>query len=448
MTFGKSVKHQNLKSTQHHKPLINKIGLMGPFGGGNLGDAAIQQSAIANFRRLNPDLDIWGFSIKPLDTQARHNIPTYPLNKTANALNYAWWRGDERSLTSGLTTWLNYKRKNPHRHLLAKIIQKFVAIGLETTAWWRAYRHFKQQKFDLLIVSGGGQLDDYWGGAWNHPFTLLCWGIIAKLSGSKFLLVSVGAAPINQLLSKLFTRITLSLADYRSYRDAESKAYIESIVGFQHDDPVYTDLAFSLPTESYSSLPTSQSIIGIGVMSYCHPQFWPQKDPQVYTNYLHKLADFGLWLVQQGHTLAIFPGQVEHDAMAIADFQELLQQRNVPQSQILLPSIATVDELIQQLLATKIVVASRFHGVLLSLLVHKPVLALSYHPKIETLMANTGQSQSCFDIEEFELETIKNQFRAIANRQEEIVEQLAAKTQLYKSALTQQYEYLFSQFRS
>lgn len=40
---------------------------------------------------------------------------------------------------------------------------------------------------------------------------------------------------------------------------------------------------------------------------------------------------------------------------------------------------------------TEIVVTSRFHGVLLSQLHEKPVLAISYHKKIDCLMDDTGQ---------------------------------------------------------
>ena len=42
--------------------------------------------------------------------------------------------------------------------------------------------------------------------------------------------------------------------------------------------------------------------------------------------------------------------------------------------------IASVDDLLKQLAATDVVVATRFHNVLLALLLNKPAIAISYHP--------------------------------------------------------------------
>lgn len=447
MTSLKSLKKLNNQSTKQFKPKSSqKVGLIGPFGGGNLGDAAIQQSAIANLRQYNPDLQICGFSINPQDTQLRHGIPSYPVNKIANAENYGWWRNKQNSKITYLISLL--KKWQNSRNLLRKIGSKIITYLLEVLSWWRAYQNFQQLNLDWLVVSGGGQLDDYWGGAWGHPFTLLRWCVIAKLSGSKFLIVSTGAGPIEQPLSKVFTYITLSLADYRSYRDRESKQYIETVVKFKRNDPVYSDLAFSLPITDNRQVTTStpNSIIGISPMSYFHPASWPEKDHQVYQQYLRGLADFAVWLAAENYTLALFPGQIKHDSRAIADLQVLLQQRGVPAEQIIIQPILTVDDLIQQLLATEIVVASRFHGVLLSLLVKQPVLALSYHPKIDSLMADTEQSEYCLNIDDLALEKMQNLFMNINHQRAKIVQQLARKTAAYQSALKQQYEYLFHNF--
>ncbi len=428
-----------------------KIGLMGPFGGGNLGDAAIQKSMIDNLRQLNPQIEVYGFSLKPEDTASRHGIITYPINKAANSMDYLWWKGKAKnSLTAKLTNLVIDGRQKSSKSLLQKIGLKILTNTLELLAWLRAYKNLKQLNLDLFIVSGGGQLDDYWRGAWGHPFTLLRWCLMAKLSNTPFLIVSVGAAPINQTLSKLFTRITLSLASYRSYRDEDSKKYIEKIVGFKKNDPVYADLAFSLPTDSYQkSLCNIQhkGIVGVGPMSYCNPQSsWPEKNERVYQEYLHKLSTFAVWLTQQNYALALFPGQTAHDQLAIADFKALLKRKNVADEQIVERSILTVDELMSQLVDLDFVVASRFHGVLLSLLMNKPLLALSYHRKISMLMTNTGQSEYCLWIDNFEVETMKDKFDSISKNHRKIRNQLAIKTQEYQFSLAKQYDYIFRNF--
>ncbi|MCC0176766.1 polysaccharide pyruvyl transferase family protein [Waterburya agarophytonicola K14] len=443
---------EKIESVKPKNPnLLQKIGLIGPFGGGNLGDAAIQQSMISNLRRFNSNIQIYGFSIKPQDTELRHGITTYPINKAANSVDYCWWKGKtEGSFPSKLTNFLIQWNKNTANSLVRKVGSKIITNILEILALVRAYQNFKQLNLDSLIVSGGGQLDDYWGGAWGHPFTLLTWCLFAKISGTKFLIVSVGAAPINQPLSKLFTRITLSLADYRSYRDEDSQKYIREVVGFEQNDPVFADLAFSLPTDFSQKSPKNpqdREIIGIGAMSYFNPKSsWPEKDEAVYIDYLNKLATFAVWLTEQNYDLALFPGQTAHDKLAIEDFKALLKQKGVAEDRIIEKPILTVDELMNQLIDLDFVIASRFHGVLLSLLIDKPVLALSYHPKIDMLMQDTGQSKYCLEIDNFQVDVIKDKFNSLHRDRQAIKAQLASKTQEYKSSLAKQYDYIFKNF--
>ena len=432
-----------------HFNSTKKIGLLGPFGGGNLGDAAIQKSMIDNIRQFHPQAEIYGFSLQPQDTESRHGIPTYPIGKEANFADYCWWRGaTENSLSSKLTNFL-VRWQQTTNSILRKLGSRFIFGTLESLAWWRAYQNFQFLELDLLIVSGGGQLDDYWGGAWGHPFTLLRWCLFAKMNDTKFLIVSTGAGPIDSFLGKFFTRMTLSLADYRSYRDADSQQYIEEVVGFTSDDPVYADLAFSLPIDSYQPSPKNsqyQAVVGIGPMSYYHPETWPEKNRSVYSQYLSKLATFIVWLTQQQYAVALFPSQTSHDQLAIDDLQELLIAQQVPTQQIIQQPIFTVDELMNQLADIDMVVASRFHGVLLSLLMNKPTLALSYHPKIDALMADMGQSDYCLSIDDFEVETMKNKFMKFKTDYQQIEQQLAIATQEYQFSLAKQYEYIFKNF--
>ena len=117
----------------------------------------------------------------------------------------------------------------------------------------RAYKYLKD--FDILIVSGGGQLDDHcFGGRWGYPFTILLWGILAKLCDVQYFIVSVGAGPLDFWKSRLFIKYALPLAQYRSYRDEDAKRYIKEVVGFHENDPVYPDLANSLQITKYQQL--------------------------------------------------------------------------------------------------------------------------------------------------------------------------------------------------
>jgi polysaccharide pyruvyl transferase WcaK-like protein len=54
--------------------------------------------------------------------------------------------------------------------------------------------------------------------------------------------------------------------------------------------------------------------------------------------------------------------------------------------------------MLSEVSACDIVVAARLHGALLSILMHKPVVAISYNPKVRTLMEELGCSELCLEI--------------------------------------------------
>ena len=56
-----------------------KVALLTPYDGGNLGDAAIQEALIGNFRKYDPQVQLSGITLHPESTAARHHIPCYPL---------------------------------------------------------------------------------------------------------------------------------------------------------------------------------------------------------------------------------------------------------------------------------------------------------------------------------------------------------------------------------
>ncbi|MBE0695939.1 MAG: polysaccharide pyruvyl transferase family protein [Anaerolineaceae bacterium] len=418
---------------------VKKIGLLGPYGGGNLGDAAIQQAMIENIRRHYPDAEIYGFSLNPEDTERRHGIPSFPIGRIS-------WVDDPQHanrLAKKIAAWLG-NQSNPR---LQKLERWVLRVPVEFGLLSQAFKNLKG--FQMLIASGGGQLDDYWGGPWSHPYTLLRWAILSKLRGTKYMFVSVGAGPLDAGLSRFFIRRALALAQYRSYRDEPSKKFMAKC-GFRRDDPVYPDLAFSLKANGKPAElpnPALRPVVGIGPMSYFDPRNWPESDSEIYMGYLSKLATFAEWLIQKGCTIVFITGDIFPDREAIRDLCAILEQRGVEyaKGQIIENLIATVDDLLQSIALTDIVIASRFHGVLLSQLMIRPVLALSYHPKIDALMEESGQSEYCLSIDTFDVGLLKERFTALMENYPAAKAQVARHTTKNQMLLEQQYDHIFSE---
>ena len=425
------------------------VGLMGPFGFGNLGDAAIQQAMIENIYARYPLAKIVGFSLNPEDTEIRHHIKTYPVGRIAS---FGWaGRSKAENTFERIHLYANRLRSGPNK-FIAKAARLILSIPLEIYSIFEASHWLKGMK--VFVISGGGQLDDYWGGAWHHPYTLFMWARLAKLRGIKFIMVSVGKGSLDSRLSRWFVLKALNLAHYRSYRDEETKEFVKEI-GFENkDDPVYTDLAYSLMlkpeiigSNSHNGSGNSYlGTVGIGPMAYYDPRTWPKKDIRIYQDYLAKLVQLSTWLLEQNFAIRLFPGEAVHDHLVIQDFLSLLEKSGVEfqPDQVIYEPVDTVDDLMSQLKLMDVVVASRFHGVLLSQLVYKPILALSYHSKVNVLMNETGQEEFCFPIDQFSVETVKEYFLKLWSKREQIQGQLKHYVQSYRSLLDEQYDLVFA----
>ena len=124
------------------------------------------------------------------------------------------------------------------------------------------------------------------------PFPI--WRLVAaKLCRCKLLFVSVGAGTIHHALSKWFVASALKMADYRSYRDSFSKDYLATIGVDIKSDPVYPDLAFSLPISIVPGDRGSgrQGAIGVGLMDY-YGSGRSANDPEAYREYVGCVACF------------------------------------------------------------------------------------------------------------------------------------------------------------
>lgn len=419
-----------------------RIGLLGPFGFGNLGDGAIQQAVIQNILRYVPNAEIVGFSLNPEDTERRHGIRSYPISRFSET---RWMkpRGNAGYLFT-LNRIADRFRDSPRpierlfgKLALALPLEVLSALDASTTVAGTEY----------FLFSGGGQLDDYWGGPWHHPYTMLLWALIARLRGARVCFVSVGAGPIDHNLSRWLIRAALALSHYRSFRDEDSRRLIDSI-GARHLGPVFPDLAHSLDLDRYLSVPQRRSgrtVVGIGPMVYFEDQGWPEQDLAIYHSYLAKLADLICWLLEHQDDVLLFTGEAVHDRRAIAALRAILAERGVAPDdpRVIVPHIASVDDLMFQLARIDFAIASRFHGVLLAQLLNKPVLALSYHPKIDHLMADMGQAAYSLPIDSFQPEVARELFEAMRADCQQIKQTMAARTRAYREALDEQYRALF-----
>jgi polysaccharide pyruvyl transferase WcaK-like protein len=433
-----------------------KIALFTHIGTKNLGDEATLTSLIQNIRQRDPEADLRAFVLYPADTRQRHGIPAFPLRSGMPAAPSVIAEGPgpqpdtgKEGAAAGLVARAKASLRRVPGLLWAwkaagRCGSGFVGLFRETTFVLRSVP--KLAGCDFLIVAGSGQLLDYLGGPWAFPYTCLKWTVLARLRRAQVIFLCVGASPFTSSLGKRFFRWALALASYRSFRDDTSRKLMESI-GARGEMHVFPDmvwglrLAESTPASRQSPLRT----VGINPIPYGDPRLWTESDPAAYDRYVRNTAAFALWLLQNGYAVAFFPTQLRMDPPAIRDILQAMREGSPEElgDRVRVCPVQTLDDLVEQLTTVDVVVAARFHGVLISYLLNKPALAVCYHKKTEDLMRDVGQAEYALDIRCCDLPELTRRFIALEARSEEVKQEIGWMVAERRRALAGQFDRLF-----
>jgi polysaccharide pyruvyl transferase WcaK-like protein len=336
------------------------------------------------------------------------------------------------------------RRDLPGQRLFRRL---FVRVPRELVEWIRAFRVLAGTR--MLVMTGTGMLSDFGIGPLDLHYEILKWSVIAKLRGCKLLFVSVGAGPIRDPLSRRIVKTALSLADYRSYRDEFSYRYLESIGFDTSADRVRPDLAFSLesapPVAKGRGASGNGRVVGIGLMEYYGQHRSPFDGELIYQLYIERMARFVAWLLERGHSVRLLVGDLSFDTRVKRDLLRSLEGSGttLDRARMFDEPIASPEDLRSELARTDMVVATRFHNVLLALMLGKPVIALSYHQKLSALMAAVGAEDYCLDAEDLDVAALIERFECLDKNADLLGSSMTRKADEFRGALDGQYAHLF-----
>ncbi|MGE5047551.1 MAG: polysaccharide pyruvyl transferase family protein, partial [Deltaproteobacteria bacterium] len=258
-------------------------------------------------------------------------------------------------------------------------------------------------------------------------------------------------------------RWALSLADYRSFRDAWSRSYLEALGFDASRDRVYPDLAFSLPPAAnappFGLRPSpakpaaanaapcaARRVVGVGLMDYYGTHVSSRVGEDAYRAYVAKMTRFVSWLLERGYDVRLLIGDLCYDTRSKDDVLRGLSRCGAPIAggRVVTARIGSVEELVEEIAGTDLVVAMRFHTALLALMLEKPVIALSYHQKCVSLMDAVGLPQYAHDIDRGETEQLVEQFTDLETNSEHFAPSISGKLAEYRRALDEQYTALFA----
>jgi polysaccharide pyruvyl transferase WcaK-like protein len=403
-----------------------KIALFGHFGAGNFGNESTLQAMLYHIRRLVPDAQVTCICTVPQVVGTDYGIAAVDMSSVI------------------VEQW---DLRNPLARLLRKT---FVGIPSELYRWLKGVAMLWAT--DAFIIPGTGLLTDAYSLTGWGPYSTFKWSAIAKFCRCRLLFVSVGAGPIYSRAGRFFVKTALSLADFRSYRDESTPQYLRGIGFRTANDRVSPDLAFSLPESLVArgrNWERRRRVVGLGLMAYAGKYSVERPTSAVYTAYLETLVGFARWLLANEYDIRLLIGD-RVDIPVTQEFKSLLNQRSVPYGEggVVDEPAESADDLLKQIASTDLVVATRFHNVLLALLLNKPSIAISFHHKSSSLMSQMGLSEYCHDINHINTDKLIEQFCDLDRKGDRLKPLIKDKAEEFRRALDEQYNCIFKEMWS
>jgi polysaccharide pyruvyl transferase WcaK-like protein len=454
-----------------------RIGIWGHFHGGNQGDDLIVHALVRNIRALCPEADFVAFSQDPADTRRRHGLPAHALSRAIEDRMEECGGRDAPAPASAPHPAVPSPARDTFRRRARDRVETALAhvpavrdplrrlvhagreglrvareVAREPPFLLRSYRRLRD--VDVLVVAGSGTFMDAWHGPWGHPLDLCKWALLARVTRTRWAVLSVGAGPVSDnALSRALLRTALRLADYRSFRDVSS-ARIAADVGLREASPIYPDLAFSAdldavvgPRPPAPRLP-GRLVVGVNPMAHRDPRYIPSGDGAAYGRYIDKVAAFVAWLIERDCTVVLLYSQLRADPRACADVRARLAAREHLdlERHLVERPIGGLADLVDLMALCDVVVAARFHCVLIPYLLAKPVIGLAYHPKTRDLMISMGQGDYCVDIDDFAPADLAARFERLedAGERARLVAEITRRTPEQRRALDDQYRTLLA----
>ena len=399
-----------------------KICLFGHFGSPNFGNEITLLAILFHLRRLLPESKVICACTGPETLVNTRGIDAVPIGRKM------------------------LKRWRPRTPLTASLRRALIALPIELWRLLDALRTLRA--VDMLIIPGTGLLTDACGLMEWGPYNLFKWCLIARMCGCKVLFVSVGAGPVYSALGKYYVKSALSLAGFRSYRDDASLEYLKRLGFEKNGDRVYPDLVFSLPDAMIPDHGTKQGkrhVVGIGLMAYAGKYSLEKPSNAIYRAYLENLVVFVKWLLARDYDIRLLIGDACDDQPVTREFKSLLrtQVAAYDDDRIVDEPAHSTEQLLSQIAKTDGVVATRFHNVLLALLLNKPVVAISFHHKCASLMEQMGLSEYCHDISHMNTDRLIQQFQNMERNAETLKPAIRQKVEQARKALDEQYNLIF-----
>ena len=256
-------------------------------------------------------------------------------------------------------------------------------------------------KCDLVILGGGGLLQDYWQVSLSLGFSrpdlplgYYFYAALAALYNKPLILFAVGVGPLSTRLGRLYTKMASDLAQIVTVRDERSKRLLLELGVEAGRIHVAADPAFLL-TYASRDLDLPRPILGVAVRNWTtdvHSQEWESA-------VAFALDDFQ---VSHGGVVLFIPFQrssiaMEDDLTIARRIQSSMSRK---ESTAILESAGNWKTLAGAIASCDVMVSMRYHALLFAIRSGIPSVALCYDPKVRSLLEDVSAGEYGIDLGE------------------------------------------------
>lgn len=374
----------------------------------NLGDTAIVQMISREIRARIPDCEFIGINRVPQEAVDVHHIP---------ALHSS---GYGTPLRADGSTWDEVDRPDP----------RWLSVGLGTRRILKV-----SSMLDLLLMTGGGQIEDFFGGPSGQPRALLTWVTIARALGVPVVFLSVGVDLLSRRSSRLLCVNAVRLAQIRSFRDQGSVDLLRE-AGLGAPCRVDPDPALGLDAGTLRGASWQDSdLIVVSPISY---RTFTEAREDSYDVYLqHLLTACESW-TRVGRRTRFVCSDIQMDPPVAEQLVSRLSETARRGTEV--AHVDTVEGFLENVAGARFVVASRLHAAILALTTETPVLAISPARKVTRMMSDADLGEFCLDMPTFTLDSLLATAERIERSQPELRARIAAVTERARKDLSVAYD--------
>ncbi|RYV50757.1 polysaccharide pyruvyl transferase family protein [Pengzhenrongella frigida] len=347
------------------------VALFGQFGVRNFGNEASLRAALDVLRR-RPGLEFVAVCDTPSRVADEHEVPATPICPAGVA------------------------RTGTLRRVLGKV----------QDARWTFHT---VAAVDVVVVPGTGIFEDLWISPGGIPLSLFWLSLAVRVLHRPFLVLSVGADPPADRVSRFLMATTLRAATYLTVRDEHSLRAVASVVGGRRV-LVRPDLVFGLPLASGAGSGDPRGVV-VGVMDYFGMDGDRDRGDADRRAYVDEVADLIARLHAAALPVTLVAGAAP-DRSIVAELVARVAPQGCP-DWLEVPHVESLDDVEAAMSSAAVVVASRYHNLVAAFRQGVPAISLGYGTKQQQLMECFGMGAYHQPISGFDAGSVMAQVESV-----------------------------------